>query len=99
LEKSPEFFEEMGKVMEEYKLNHLFSLAVLKRDELVAQEHQNYVEINSLDLNKSIVQLWNTEDTLPNSIRTSWSFKGPKKLDCHGHKQCIGHHTCIVHLN
>lgn len=98
LEKSPNFFNEMGKAIGEYNLNHLLSLAILKRDSLIAQEDQIYAEINSHEHNRSIVQLLNTKDITSNSVRTSWSFKGPKQVDCHGHSICTGHHTCFLHL-
>ncbi len=81
LEKSPDFMDEMGKVLREHALYTLISVAVLKRDALVASEDQVYFEMNYPNPAKSVVQLWDASEAIQ-SIRTSWSFKGPRQLKC-----------------
>lgn len=82
LQKSPEFFEEMGEVIRNYQMKNLLSLAVLKRKSLFAQPGQVYLEINSTDESKSIVQIWNASEKPQDSIITTWSFKGPQEGNC-----------------
>lgn len=82
LQQHPEFFDEIGQLLKDYQLNNLLSIAVLKRNSLVAEEEQTYMEVSSEKENRSIIQLSKFEDALKDSIRTSWSFKGPKELLC-----------------
>lgn len=89
LQKSPEFFDEMSKLLQETQLNNLFSVAILRRDSLVAGEEQSYMEVNSHDTPKSVVQIWNDNNTLGNTIRTSWSFKGPRQQRCWPILKCV----------
>ncbi|OJW52298.1 MAG: hypothetical protein BGO67_10630 [Alphaproteobacteria bacterium 41-28] len=104
LQKSPDFFDEMGKLLEEHQLNDLLSVAILKRDTLVAKEGQHYMEINSRNESRSIVQIWRDEEKPSNSIQTSWAFKGPKQQRCWQYTWCLqrpdsqgGHITITSH--
>jgi len=89
LQQNPEFFEEMNTLLRDHQLNNLLSVAILKRDSLVAKKGEIYVEANTLPKNKSIVQVWNKNNKSPDSIRTSWSFKGPRQPKCVRVSQCI----------
>ncbi len=88
LHNSPEFTEEMGNLLREHSLTDLLSVAVLKRESLVASPDQVYMEVNYGDTNSSVVQLWNASDSPGGSIRTSWSFKGPRQHTCHYEYYC-----------
>lgn len=82
LQNNPEFFSEISKLLDENNLTKQLSVALLKRDSLIAKEEQMYVEAISDDGNRSILQLGAKKDQPENIIRTSWSFRGPKQQGC-----------------
>ncbi|MBA3814695.1 MAG: hypothetical protein H0X26_09510 [Alphaproteobacteria bacterium] len=89
LQNSPEFFDEMGKILTENNLHHLLSVALLKRDSLVAEESHIYMEVNSRHEQKSVVQIWDGTSDSSNTISTSWAFKGPRQQKCWPIMKCI----------
>lgn len=99
LQRSPEFFDEMGSLLSLYGLNELLAIALLKRDSLVPSEGQIYREILNNEDCRSIVQVRNPSEDPVKAIRTSWSFEGPQESDCPYSWYCIwqpdkwGHYT------
>lgn len=89
LQKSPEFFEEMGSLLQRYSLNTLLSIALLKRDSLVLTEGQIYWELNDVKRKRSVVQAWKPNQDSVKSIRTSWTFNGPKDQWCPTSLECV----------
>lgn len=88
--KEPEFMEETATLLEKHNLGELLSLALLKRGSLEPnREDQQYVEVNDLSPRQSVVQLWSTDKVPLNSIRTSWSFKGPRAVRCWPSSVCV----------
>jgi hypothetical protein len=94
LQKNLDFVEAIRKIVTEYEMNDIFSLAVLKRESLKPQSssmEEVYVENNYKGLsNVSVVQL-DTKDVLKSDmlIPTSWSFGGDnKKYACQATKYC-----------
>ena len=47
------------------------------------------MEVNSGHGHKSVVQLWNDTSDSPYTIRTSWSFKGPRQQKCWPIMKCV----------
>jgi hypothetical protein len=90
LQDNYEFMGEAEASLRKHNLNHLLSLALLKRSSLQAKEGQMYLELNSNKSKRSVVQLWNEEDSSIDTIRTTWSFKGPKKQACYNVWACVG---------
>lgn len=88
LKKTPDFFDEMGKVLREYELTDLIALAILKRDSLVPKDGQIYMEANSLLDQRSVIQLYDEKDVLAESIPTSWSFNTPRQHMCMRFSYC-----------
>lgn len=82
LEQSPEFIEEMAGLLRENQFADLLSIALLKRDSLPAKEGEMYLEINQEKPDLSVVQIWQQDQKPKATIRTSWSFKGPKQQGC-----------------
>lgn len=90
IENEPEFMQEMARLLAANDLNSLLSLAVLRRSSLEpTHDDQQYVEINDSSLNKSVVQLWDSQKIPENTIRTSWSFKGPRQQRCWPSSVCV----------
>lgn len=78
----PKFMEEMAEVLTANGFNSLLSLAILRRSSLEpTQDDELYAEVNYADVNKSVVQLWDSKRA-ENTIQTSWSFKGPRQQLC-----------------
>lgn len=102
LQENPEFFEEMRRLLIEYELFNLFSVAILQRTSLVAHEGQSYMEESYTDPNESIVQVYDDSKISPNSIITTWSFKGPREQKCTPSAYCEprygGHKVIRNHL-
>lgn len=84
LRANPKFFEEMGNALREYKLNHILSIGILERKDLVAQENDWYIENTFIPDSRSVVQLRNIQEKPLGEgvVRTSWAFKEPKKHGC-----------------
>jgi hypothetical protein len=84
--KHPEFIEEFKCLINSYKLNNIFALAVLKRKPLSQDMQSNdlYLEKNfNKPKGRSVVQLSQDENINKNSIKTSWQFRdGLKELRC-----------------
>lgn len=102
LQDKPDFMQEMSMLLHTKGLNNLFAVSLLKRDALTAKEDQMYVEQISTDEKLSILQLGYEQDQPSNMIRTSWSFKGPKKYGCINFTICQplptgGHLNIIYH--
>jgi len=89
LQEKPKFVEEMKDLLTKTQFNSLLSLALLKRESLIPKEDEIFMEVNSGELRKSIVQPWNTETNPVDSIRTSWSFKGPRQQNCRPSWRCV----------
>lgn len=88
LKKSPKFFTEMGDLLRKYQLNHLLSVAVLKRETLVAKKGQIYLEGSSFENKESVVQICHKDKQPKLTIQTSWSIKGPKQQRCQAVTVC-----------
>lgn len=88
LQKSPEFFDEMHKLLINHNLVDLLSIAVVSRHNLVAANEQVFMEINDPS-EKSIVQVWDINEKTNDSIKTSWSFKGPIEHRCIIETYCV----------
>lgn len=82
LQENYEFMGEIESLLRKNNLQGLLSIALLRRDSLHAQGDNIYMEINDGNSAQSVVQLWPENSDLNNSIRTSWSFKGPKQVGC-----------------
>lgn len=90
IQQNPEFLDEMTKLLEDHELSNLLSVAILKREALLANEKQVYLETDNSEQNQSIVQLWDvSKQSEKNSIRTSWSFKGPREQKCEKVSFCV----------
>lgn len=107
LEKDYEFFDEIKKVTEEFEIQTLMAISLLKRENLIAKDNEEYREINYEDISKSIVQIANVDEHDSINIRTTWSFKGPRQVGCVPSWKCIstapwgkvGHFQKIWHAN
>jgi len=103
LQERPTFVEEIKDLLLATQFNSLLSLALLKRESLVAKEDDVFMELNSGELKKSIVQPWNVQTNPIDYFRTSWSFKGPKQQGCIKVSTCVkvlGKHAEIyIHKN
>ncbi len=79
IQTTPEFLEQMEKIIKDYNLENLMSVSLLRKDSLFAREGQYYQERTFPG--KSVVQIH--EGDWGESTRTSWSFgKGPIMLRC-----------------
>lgn len=73
LEQEPAFLVDMKEVIENYRLQNLMAVAVLKKDFLMAKDKELYLEISDDSLSRSIVQLVKEED-VGLSVITAWKF-------------------------
>jgi len=81
IKSTPEFLEKMESILKSFHLERLLSVSLLKRESLVTQEKEVYQESTYNNVG-SVVQVMNANNVKPAYIRTSWSFRGPKKTDC-----------------
>lgn len=88
LKKNPEFMKEMSDLLKDTKFNSLLSVALLKKDSIVAAEDEMYMEISEANPQRSIVQILKADQITKPTIRTSWSFKGPKQQACDSYIHC-----------
>ncbi len=91
IQTTPEFLEQMEVVIKNYNLENLMSVSLLGKDSLLAGEGQIYEE-RTYD-SQSVVQLVDESLRSAESIRTSWSFKGPREV------ACIKYQTCVEDVN
>jgi hypothetical protein len=82
LQQKPEFMNEIGDLLRKNKFTSLLSVALLKKDSLVANDGEMYIEINEASPQKSVVQAWRADQKPTDAIRTSWSFNGPQDGHC-----------------
>lgn len=76
LKEKPEFMDEMGNLLRNTRFSSLLSIALLRKESLVAHEGEMYLEINETNPQKSIVQIWKNDQKPRETIQTSWVFKG-----------------------
>lgn len=86
IQEAPDFLMQIKKTIEDYNLQNLLAIALLRKDTLVPDNSEVYLEKNYVEDGKSIVQLSPLEDASLH-IRTSWGFSGPKQNRCF----CSGH--------
>ena len=82
LSSEPEFIQEMGDMIRQHQFEDLIALGILSRDGLTAEDGDMFLEINSADEARSIVQVKQIMESPMDFIKTSWNFKGPTQHGC-----------------
>jgi hypothetical protein len=88
--KHPEFIEKVSKLINNYQMNNIFALAVLKREALgQTKSDELYFEMNN-DQPMSVVQVVQKESIKKDvAIKASYGFgKGLKSIWCHDPRIC-----------